>query len=101
MNFGIIVLFLVTMGSLLVFMGMWSDEPGSTMIGFIAFLFAAAITITCCIFNPDEKQEKIDNMIANGAEAYLNGKLVDITKIDIKYYYVTIKDDYILLTTRN
>ena len=40
----------------------------------------------------------INQMIASGTEVYLDGQLVDGTKVDLKYYHVTIEDDCILLS---
>lgn len=47
----------------------------------------------------EAKQQKIAmQMIDNGADVYIDGRLIDSTKIILDKYDITIVDDYVILS---
>lgn len=100
---GIIAIFIACIvGGYLTLKGIDNQRLVPTILGTIILLAAIVINISLLESDPimqEIKQEKklAKEMIENGADVYIDGQLIDPTKIVLEQYEITIINDYIIL----
>lgn len=98
----IVVAFIAIIGSALLMNTAWKelDDTKQTIGTVLGFISMIAILIALTQYNDIQMYEDAEKMIANGADVYLDGQKIDVDKIILRDYNVTIKEDYVILSKK-